>query len=185
MKFSRRAFMHVAAGAAIMPATSRLSWAQTYPSRPVRLFVGFFAGGLTDIVARLMGQWLSERLGQQFIIEDLPGAGTNLATEKVVRALPDGYTFLLASSSNAINATLYAKLNFDFVRDTILLAPGDPTPNRVVVHPSFPAKTGLTFLAYAKANPAKSNMSWPGRASSAHLSAESSIRICTCTFVVV
>ena len=177
--------MHVAAGAAIMPATSRLSWAQTYPSRPVRLFVGFFAGGLTDIVARLMGQWLSERLGQQFIIEDLPGAGTNLATEKVVRALPDGYTFLMASSSNAINATLYAKLNFDFVRDTIPVASVARTPLVMVVNPSFPAKTVPEFIAYAKANPGKINMASPGIGSSVHLAGELFMKIAGVNFVVV
>ena len=172
MKFSRRAFMHVAAGAAIMPATSRLSWAQTYPSRPVRLFVGFFAGGLTDIVARLMGQWLSERLGQQFIVEDQPGAGTNLATEKVVRARPDGYTFLMASSSNAINATLYDNLKFNFIRDTTPVGSIARTPLVMVVNPSFSAKTVPDFITYAKANPGKINMATAGIGSSVHLAGE-------------
>ncbi len=172
MKFSRRAFMHVAAGAAIMPATSRLSWAQAYPSRPVRLFVGFFAGGLTDIVARLMGQWLSERLGQQFIVEDQPGAGTNLATEKVVRARPDGYTFLMASSSNAINATLYDNLKFNFIRDTTPVGSIARTPLVMVVNPSFSAKTVPDFITYAKANPGKINMATAGIGSSVHLAGE-------------
>jgi tripartite-type tricarboxylate transporter receptor subunit TctC len=164
--------MHVAAGAAIMPATSRLSWAQTYPSRPVRLFVGFFAGGLTDIVARLMGQWLSERLGQQFIVEDQPGAGTNLATEKVVRARPDGYTFLMASSSNAINATLYDNLKFNFIRDTTPVGSIARTPLVMVVNPSFSAKTVPDFITYAKANPGKINMATAGIGSSVHLAGE-------------
>jgi tripartite-type tricarboxylate transporter receptor subunit TctC len=164
--------MHVAAGAAIMPATSRLSWAQAYPSRPVRLFVGFFAGGLTDIVARLMGQWLSERLGQQFIVDDQPGAGTNLATEKVVRARPDGYTFLMASSSNAINATLYDNLKFNFIRDTTPVGSIARTPLVMVVNPSFSAKTVPDFITYAKANPGKINMATAGIGSSVHLAGE-------------
>ena len=177
--------MHVAAGAAIIPATPRISWAQTYPSRPARLFVGFFAGSLTDSVARLMGQWLSERLGQQFIVEDQPGAGTNLATEMVVRARPDGYTFLMASSSNAINATLYAKLNFDFVRDTIPVAIVARTPLVIVVNPSFPAKTVPEFIAYAKANPGKINMASPGIGSSVHLAGELFMKMAGVNFVVV
>ena len=117
MKLPRRQFLHLAAGAAALPAVSRIAWAQTYPTRPVRIIVGFAAGGATDILARLMGQWLSERLGQPFIIENRPGAGTNIATEAVVRAPADGYTLLLVSPSNAINATLYDKLNFNFIRD--------------------------------------------------------------------
>ncbi len=185
MKFSRRAFINMVAGAAIIPATSRFSWAQTYPSRPVRLYVGFFAGGLTDIVARLMGQWLSERLGQQFIVEDQPGAGTNLATEAAVRARPDGYTFLMASSSNAINATLYAKLNFDFVRDTIPVAIVSRTPLVIVVNPTFPAKTVPEFIAYAKANPGKINMASPGIGSSVHLAGELFMKMASVNLVVV
>lgn len=122
MKLPRRRFLHLAAGAAALPSIPRFAWAQTYPTRPVRLVVGFFAGGLTDILARVLGQWLSERLGQQFIIEDQPGAGTNVATEAVARARPDGYALLMATSSNAINATLYSKLNFDFIRDTAPVA---------------------------------------------------------------
>ena len=185
MKRSRRAFLRVAAGAAIVPAMSNFGFAQTYPTRPVRLYVGFFASGLTDIVARLMGQWLSERLGQQFIIEDKPGAGTNLATEEVVRARPDGYTFLMASSSNAINATLYAKLNFDFVRDTIPVALVARTPLVIVVNPSFPAKTVPEFIAYAKANPGKINMASPGIGSSVHLAGELFMKMTGVDFVMV
>ena len=117
MKLPRRKFLHLAAGAAALPAISRFAWAQTYPSRPVRIFVGFAAGGPNDILARLMGQWLSERLGQPFVIENRPGAGSNIATEAVVRAPPDGYTLLLVGPPNAINATLYDKLNFNFIRD--------------------------------------------------------------------
>ena len=185
MKPSRRGFLRVATGAAIVPAMSNFGFAQTYPTRPVRLYVGFFASGLTDIVARLMGQWLSERLGQQFIIEDKPGAGTNLATEEVVRARPDGYTFLMASSSNAINATLYAKLNFDFVRDTIPVALVARTPLVIVVNPSFPAKTVPEFIAYAKANPGKINMASPGIGSSVHLAGELFMKMAGVSFVMV
>ena len=185
MKRSRRAFLRVAAGAAIVPAMSNFGFAQTYPTRPVRLYVGFFASGLTDIVARSMGQWLSEQLGQQFIIEDKPGAGTNLATEEVVQARPDGYTFLMASSSNAINTTLYAKLNFDFVRDTIPVALVARTPLVIVVNPSFPAKTVPEFIAYAKANPGKINMASPGIGSSVHLAGELFMKMTGVNFVMV
>jgi tripartite-type tricarboxylate transporter receptor subunit TctC len=185
VKHSRRALLGVAASAAIMPAMSRFSWAETYPTRPVHMFSGFFAGGLTDIVARLMSQWLSERFGQPFIVEDLAGAGTNLATEQVVRARPDGYTFLMASSSNAINATLYAKLNFDFVRDTVPIASVARTPLVMVVNPSFPAKTVPEFIAYAKANPGKINMASPGIGSSVHLAGELFMTMAGVKFVVV
>ena len=185
MKRSRRAFLRVAAGAAIVPAMSNFGFAQTYPTRPVRLYVGFFASGLTDIIARITGQWLSERLGQQFIIEDKPGAGTNLATEEVVRARPDGYTFLMASSSNAINATLYAKLNFDFVRDTIPVALVARTPLVIVVNPSFPAKTVPEFIAYTKANPGKINMASPGIGSSVHLAGELFMKMTGVNFIMV
>jgi tripartite-type tricarboxylate transporter receptor subunit TctC len=161
-----------AAGAAALPAASRIARAQTYPTRPVRLIVGFFAGGLSDILARLLVQGLSERLGQQFIVEDQPGAGTNRATETVVRALPDGYTLLVATSSNAINATLYNNLKFNFIRDTTAVASIARTPLVMVVNPSFPAKTVPDFITYAKANPGKINMATPGIGSSVHLAGE-------------
>jgi tripartite-type tricarboxylate transporter receptor subunit TctC len=138
----------------------------------VRLVVGFPAGGLTDILARLLGPWLSERLGQQFIVEDQPGAGTNLATDAVVRALPDGYTFLMATSTNAINATLYDKLKFNFIRDTAPIASIARTPLVMVVNPSFPAATVPEFIKYAKAVPGKINMATAGIGSSLHLAGE-------------
>ena len=141
MKLPRRRFLRLAAGATVLPTVSRIATAQAYPTRPVRLIVGFPAGGLTDILARLLSPWLSERLGQQFIVEDQPGAGTNLATETVVRALPDGYTFLMATSTNAINATLYDHLKFNFIRDTTPAACIARTPLVIVVNPSFPAKS--------------------------------------------
>ena len=168
----RRKFLHLAAGAAVLPALSRVARAQAYPSRPVRLIVGFPAGGLTDILARLLSPWLSERLGQQFIVEDQPGAGTNLATERVVRALPDGYTFLMATSTNAINATLYDNLKFNFIGDTTPVASIALTPLVMVVNPSFPAKTVSDFITYAKANPGKINMATAGIGSSVHLAGE-------------
>jgi tripartite-type tricarboxylate transporter receptor subunit TctC len=172
MKLARRKFLHLAAGAAALPAASRIARAQTYPTRPVRLIVGFFAGGLSDILARLLVQGLSERLGQQFIVEDQPGAGTNRATETVVRALPDGYTLLVATSSNAINATLYNNLKFNFIRDTTAVASIARTPLVMVVNPSLPAKTVPDFITYAKANPGKINMATPGIGSSVHLAGE-------------
>ena len=169
MKLPRRKFLHLAAGVAALPALPRFARADTYPSRPVRLIVGFFAGGVSDILARLLGQTLSERLGQQLIVEDQPGAGTNLATETVVRALPDGYTFLMATSTNAINATLYNNLKFNFIRDTAPVASVARTPLIMVVNPSFPAKAVPDFITYAKANPGKINMATPGIGSSVHL----------------
>ena len=169
MKLPRRGFLHLAAGAAALPVLPRVASALDYPTRPVRLIVGFFAGGLTDILARLLGQALSERLGQQFIVEDQPGAGTNLATETVVRALPDGYTFLMATSTNAINATFYNNLKFNFIRDTTPIASVARTPLVMVVNPSFPAKTVPDFITYAKANSGKINMATPGIGSSVHL----------------
>ena len=172
MKLPRRQFLHLAAGAAALPALSRIARAQAYPSRPVRLIVGFPAGGLTDILARLLSPWLSERLGQQFIVEDHPGAGTNLATETVVRALPDGYTFLMATSTNAINATLYDHLKFNFIRDTTPVASIARTPLIMEVNPSFPAKSVPDFITYAKANPGKTNMATAGIGSSVHLAGE-------------
>jgi tripartite-type tricarboxylate transporter receptor subunit TctC len=172
MKLPRRKFLHLAAGAAALPALSRIARAQAYPSRPVHLIVGFFAGGLSDILARLLAQALSERLGQQFIVEDQPGAGTNRATETVVSALPDGYTLLVATSSNAINATLYNNLKFNFIRDLTPVASIARTPLVMVVNPSFPAKTVPDFITYAKANPGKINMATPGIGSSVHLAGE-------------
>jgi tripartite-type tricarboxylate transporter receptor subunit TctC len=149
-----------------------MAWAQTYPTRPVRIIVGFTPGGGVDINARLIGQWLSERLGQQFVIENRPGAGTNIATEAVVRAAPDGYTLLLATVPNAINATLYDKLNFNFIRDITPVATISGVPNIMAVHPSFPAKTVPEFIAYAKANPGKVNMASVGNGTSGHVSGE-------------
>ena len=139
MDLPRRRFLHVAAGAASLPAFSRLTWAQSYPMRSVRIIVGFAAGTGADILARLMGQWLSERLGQQFVIENRPGAGTNLATEAVVRSAPDGYTLLAVSPANAINATFYEKLNFNFIRDIVPVAGIMRTPNVMVVNSLVPA----------------------------------------------
>src|SRR6478672_10837598 len=153
VKLSRRQLLHVAAGAAALPAVSRLAWAQTYPLRPVRIIVGFAAGGPNDILARLIGQWLSERLGQPFVIENRPGAGSNIATEAVVHATPDGYTLLLVGTPNAINATLYDNLNFNFIRDIAPIAGLIRGALVMVVHPSVPAKTLPEFIAYAKANP--------------------------------
>jgi len=152
MKLPRRNFLHLAAGVAALPAVSRVAWAQAYPSRPVRIIVGFAAGGGGDIIARLIGQWLSERLGQQFIIENRPGAGTNIATEAVVRAPPDGYTLLLVNAANAVNATLYDNLSFNFVRDIAPVAGIMAASSVMVVHPSVPAKTIPEFIAYAKSS---------------------------------
>jgi tripartite-type tricarboxylate transporter receptor subunit TctC len=168
----RRQLLHLAAGVAALPALSRAARAQTYPTRPVRVIVGFPPGGSTDITARLIGHWLSERLGQQFIIENRPGAGTNIATEAVVRAPPDGYTLLLAATPNAINATLYDKLNFNFVRDIQPVASIIRGPDVMVVHPSFPAKTVPEFIAYTKANPGKVNMASAGNGSGPHVAGE-------------
>jgi tripartite-type tricarboxylate transporter receptor subunit TctC len=147
----RRKFLHLAAGAAALPSMSRFAWAQAYPTRPVRLIVPFAAGGGTDITARVMGQWLSERLGQQFVIDNRPGGGTNIGTEAVVRAAPDGYTLLYVTTANAINATLYDKLNFNFIRDIAPVAGIIRQPFVMAVHPSVPAKTVPEFIAYAEA----------------------------------
>ena len=172
MKLPRRNFLHLAAGAAALPAVSRFAWAQAYPTRPVRIVVGFAAGGSPDIVARLMGQWLSERLGGQFVIENRPGGGSNIATEAVVKAPPDGYTLLLVSTSGTINATLYEKLNFNFIRDIAPVAGITRVANVMVVHPSVPAKTVPEFIAYAKVNPAKINMASSGNGTSGHVAGE-------------
>jgi tripartite-type tricarboxylate transporter receptor subunit TctC len=172
MKLTRRRFLHLAAGAAALPALPRIARAQAYPSRPVRLIVPLAPGGATDIVARLMGQWLSERLGQPFVIDNRPGAGGNLGTETVVKARPDGYTILMASTTNAINATLYDKLSFNFIRDIAPVATISRNTLVMVVHPSIPAKTVPEFIAYAKANPRKLNMASPGNGSPNHVSGE-------------
>ena len=172
MKLPRRKFLHLAAGAAALPAASRLARAQTYPSRPVRIVVGFVPGGGADITARLIGQWLSERLGQPFIIDNRPGAGSNIATEAVVRAPADGYTLLLVGAFNAVNATLYDKLNFNFIRDIAPVATMYYVPNVMAVHPSFPAKTILEFIAYSKSNPGKVNMGSGTTGASMHMSGE-------------
>jgi tripartite-type tricarboxylate transporter receptor subunit TctC len=168
----RRQFLHLAAGAAALPALSDIVRAQSYPTRPVRIIVGFPAGGGADIVARLIGQWLSERLGQQFIIENRPGAGSNIATEAVVRAAADGYTLLLVHAANAFNATLYDKLNFNFIRDIAPVAGIIVVPNVMVVHPSVPAKTIPELIAYAKANPGKINIASGPIGGPAHVAAE-------------
>jgi tripartite-type tricarboxylate transporter receptor subunit TctC len=172
MKLPRRQFLHLAAGAAALPTDSRFAWAQTYPSRPVRLVVFFPAGGVGDILARLMGQWLSERLGQPFVIENRPGAGGNIGTEAVVRAAPDGYTLLWATSPNAINATFYDKLNYNFIRDITPVAATMRVPNVMVVNPSLPTKTVPEFIAYAKANAGKLNMASGGNGVPSHVAGE-------------
>jgi tripartite-type tricarboxylate transporter receptor subunit TctC len=172
VKLPRRQFLRLAAGTAVLPTVSQIAYAESYPNRPVRLVVGFAPGGGNDITARLMGQWLSERLGQPFVIENRPGAGTNVATEAVVNAGPDGYTILFVAPSAAINATLYEKLNFNFIRDLAPIAGIMRIPNVMVVNPSLPAKTVPEFIAYAKANPGKINVASPGVGTSVHLSAE-------------
>jgi tripartite-type tricarboxylate transporter receptor subunit TctC len=172
MKLPRRNVLHLAAGAAALPAVSHFAWAQSYPTRPVRIIVGFAPGGATDIMARLVGQWLSERLGQQFVIENRPGAGSNIATEVVVNAPPDGYTLLVTTSVNAINATLYDKLNFNFIRDIAPVASIHREPHVLEVHPSVPVKTVPEFIAFAKANPGKINMASAGIGSGNHISGE-------------
>jgi tripartite-type tricarboxylate transporter receptor subunit TctC len=172
MTLPRRRFLQLAASAPALPALGRVARAETYPSRPAHLLVGYAAGGVNDIVARLTGQMVSERLGQQFIIENRPGAGSNLATEAVVRASPDGYTLLEASTSNAWNATIYQNLKFDFIRDIAPVASSVQTYNVLVVNHSFPAKTVPELIAYAKANPGKINMGSAGPGSSPHLYGE-------------
>jgi tripartite-type tricarboxylate transporter receptor subunit TctC len=163
MKLPRRNFLHLAAGAATLPVVSRIAWAQAYPTRPVRVIVPFAPAGTTDIAARLMGQWLSEHLGQQFVIENRPGASTTIGTEVVVRAPADGYTLLLATPSSAINATLFEKLSYNFLRDIVPIAGIFRVPNVMVVHPSVPAKTVPEFIAYAKATRARSTSSRPAQ----------------------
>jgi len=172
MRLPRRQFLRLAAGAAALPATPRLARAQSYPVRPVRWIVGFAAGGPQDIVARLLGQWLSERLGQQFVIENRAGAGGNIATEAVVRAPADGYTILMIGPSAAINTTLYEGLSFVFQRDIVPVASIMRTSNVMEVHPSFPVRTVPEFIAYTKANPGKINMASAGSGSSQHVAGE-------------
>jgi tripartite-type tricarboxylate transporter receptor subunit TctC len=172
MKLPRRQFLHLAAGAAALPMASRIARAQAYPSRPVRIVVGFPPGGGADITARLIGQWLSERLGQPFIIDNRPGAGSNIATEAVVRAPADGYTLLLVGGWNAINATLYDKLSFNFIHGIAPVAGIMRVPSVMVVNPSVPAKTIPEFIAYAKANRGKINMASPGTGTGPHIAGE-------------
>lgn len=172
MTLPRRQFLHLAAGAVALAALSRFAWAQAYPSRPVRIIVGFAAGGPNDILARLIGQWLSQRLGQPFVVENRPGAGSNIATEAVVRAPADGYTLLLVGTPNAINATLYDTLNFDFIRDIAPVASLMRGALVMLVHPSVPAKTLPEFIAYAKANPGKLSYGSGGIGGITHLTAE-------------
>jgi len=172
MKLPGRNFLHLAASAAALPAVLRVAFAQAYPSRPVRLIVGAPAGGGFDIVARLMGQWLSERLGQSFVIENRPCAGGNLAVEAALKAAPDGYTLLMIGSNNAWNVTLYDNLSFDFVRDTAPVASVVRGVAVLVVHPSFPAKSVPDLIAYAKANPGKINMGSGGVGSLQHVYGE-------------
>jgi tripartite-type tricarboxylate transporter receptor subunit TctC len=172
MKLPRRTFLHLAAGAAALPAVPRVGWAQVYPSRPVRIVVPFAPGDPGDIVARLMGQWLSERFGQPFVIENRPGAGSNIGTQAVVNAPPDGYTLLLVAASSIINGTLYEKLNFDFLRDLTPVAGIISIPFVMAVNLSVPAKTISDLIAYSKANPGKLNMASGGNGTTGHLSGE-------------
>jgi tripartite-type tricarboxylate transporter receptor subunit TctC len=172
MKFHRRNFLHLAAGAAALPATSRIAFAENYPARPVRVIVGFPPGNAPDIIARLAGQWLSDRLGQSFIVEDRPGAGSTIATETVVTSPADGYTLLMAVLSNSLNAALYTNLKFDFVRDITPVARIANAPFALVVAPSLPAKTVPEFIAYAKANPGKINFASGGNGTSTHVFGE-------------
>jgi tripartite-type tricarboxylate transporter receptor subunit TctC len=172
MKLPRRNFLHLVAGGAALPAVSRLAWAQAYPSRPVRIIAPTAPGGAPDILARLIGPWLSERLGQQFVVENRPGGGSNIGTEAVVRASPDGYTLLVVSSANTINATLYDKLNFVFLRDIAPVAGIISLPFVMVANPSVPAKTVPEFTAYAKANPGKISVGSPGIGTPGHVAGE-------------
>jgi tripartite-type tricarboxylate transporter receptor subunit TctC len=172
MKLPRRQFLHLAAGAAALLAVSRFAWAQAYPTRPVRIVVAYPPGGTADIMARLIGQRLSERLGQPFIVENRPGAGTNIATESVVKAAPDGYTLLVVDAAPAINAALYKNLSFVFLRDIAPVACVIGTPIVLVVNPTVPAKTVPEFIAYAKANARRVNMASSGNGSVLHLAGE-------------
>jgi tripartite-type tricarboxylate transporter receptor subunit TctC len=171
MKLPRRNFLHLAAGAAALPAVSSVAWAQAYPTRPVRLIEGFGAGSAPDVLARLIGQSLSEQLGQSFVVENRSGAASNIAAEAVVRASPDGYTLLLITTANALNTTMF-KLNFDFIRDIAPVASIVRVPFVMEVHPSVPAKTVAEFIAYAKANPGKINLASAGTGSGTHVAGE-------------
>jgi tripartite-type tricarboxylate transporter receptor subunit TctC len=168
----RRQFLNLAAGAAALPVLPRIAWGQAYPTRPVRWIVGFPAGGPSDIVARLMGHWLTERLGQPFVIENRPGAASNIATEMAVRAPADGYTLLMVNSSHAINATLYTKLNFNFARDIVPVASFYRVPNVMVINPSVPVNTVTEFISYANANPGKVYMGSSGIGTTPHVCGE-------------
>jgi tripartite-type tricarboxylate transporter receptor subunit TctC len=172
MKLSRRKLLHLATGAAALPLLPRQAGAQSYPARPVRIVAAFAAGGGVDITARLIGQWLSDRLGQSFVVENRPGAGGNIGTEAVVNAPPDGHTLLLATAPNAVNATLYEKLNFNFIRDTAPVAGIIRVPMVILVHPSVPARSVPELIAYAKANPGKVNMASAGTGSAPHMAGE-------------
>jgi tripartite-type tricarboxylate transporter receptor subunit TctC len=172
VKLPRRQFLHLAAGAVALPALSRIAWAQAYPTRPVRIVVGFPPGTSSDITARLIAEWLSRRLGQQVLVENRTGAGTNIAAETVVQASPDGYSLLWVTQTNAINATLYESLNFNFIRDIAPVAGVIRVPTVMMINPSVPAKTVPEFIAYAKANPDKINMSSPGIGSANHVLGE-------------
>ncbi len=172
MSLPRRRFLKLTAGAAALPLVSPIAAAQAYPTRPVRIIVGFASGGTLDIIARLLGQWLSERFGQPFVVENRPGAGGNIGTEAVVRAPPDGYTLLLVGSPNMINATLYEKLNFNFIRDIAPVASTDRVPLVMEVNPAFPAKSVPEFIAYTKANPGKINMASAGTGTGQHVAGE-------------
>jgi tripartite-type tricarboxylate transporter receptor subunit TctC len=172
MKLPRRNFLHLAAGAAALPAVSRIARAQAYPSRPVRLIEGFGAGSAPDVLARLIGQSLSEQLGQSFVVENRSGANSNIATDAVARTSPDGYTLLLITSANAINATLYDKLNYNFIRDIVPIASIVRVPLVMEVHPSVPARTVAEFIAYAKANPGKINMASAATGGLTHVAGE-------------
>ena len=171
-KLARRKFLHLTAGVAALPALSRVAWAQDYPNKPVRLIIGLPPGGGADIVARLIAQWLSERLGQQFIVENRPGAGTNIATEAVVRSPPDGYTLLLVNITNAINATLYQNRKFDLVHDIAPVASVNREINAMVVNPSLPAKTVFEFIAHAKLHPGAINIASGGNGTPGHIAGE-------------
>jgi len=172
MKLPRRNFLHLVAGAAALPFAPQVARAQAYPSRPVKIIVSFAAGGPTDILARLTAQWLSERLGQQFVVENRPGGGGNIGAEAVIRSAPDGYTLLMIDATPAVNATLYDKLNFDVLRDIAAIAAVAQQPQMMLVHPSVPAKTVPEFIAYAKANAGKINMASGGTGSPPHMAGE-------------